>query len=154
MNALNFCSAYQQSNSSGGLEGNLIQFNHLPENDDCMALIHVQSAKRCAPTGFDDVWNRFFSTWKIVIQRSHLKFQNVDDAIQDEREILLPVLIEIILRRIQQENVVFSHEFREVTPKCIRFDRRGRFTTGEGSVPRRSTLIVEEDTKDLEACEY
>jgi hypothetical protein len=153
MNALNFCSTYQQSNSNGGLEGNLIQFNHLPENYDCTALTHVQNAKGCAPTGFDDVRNRFFSAWKIVIQRSHLKFQNVEDAIQDEREILLPVL-KITLRRVRQENVISSHKFRKVIPKCIRFDRRGRFTTGEGSVPRSSTLTVKEDTKELEACGY
>jgi len=154
MNALNFCSTYQRSNSNGGLEGNLIELNHLPEDDDCMALIHVQNAEGCAPTGFDDVWNRFFSTWKIVIQRSHLKFQNVDDAIQDEREILLPVLMKITLRRTQQENAALSHKFREVISKCIRFDRGSRFTAGEGSVPRGSTLTVEEDTKDLEACDY
>ena len=154
MNALNFCSTYQQSNSNRGLEGNLIQFNHLPENDDCMALIRVQNARGCAPTGFDDVWNRFFSTWKIVIERSHLKFQNVDNAIQDEREILLPVLMKMILRWVEQENVVLSHKFREVIPKCIRFDRRGRFSAGKGNVPRGSTLTVEEDTKDLEARDY
>ena len=154
MNALNFCSTYQQSNSNGGLEGYLIQFDHLPESDDCMALIHVQNAKRCALTGFDDVWNRFSSTWKIVIQRSHLKFQDVDDSVQDEREILLPVLMEIVLRRVQQENVILSHKFREVIPKCIRFDCRGCFAIGEGSVSRRPTLIVEEDTKNLQTHNY
>lgn len=38
--------------------------------------------------------------------------------------------------------------------KRIRFDGRSRFTAGEGSIPRGSTLTIEEDTKELQAYDY
>ena len=62
--------------------------------------------------------------------------------------------MKIISAGVREENVVSSHKFRDVIPECVRFDRRGRFTTGDGSVSRGSTLKVEEDTKDLETCDY
>lgn len=80
-NALNFCFICQEETWLGGLERDLVQLDHLPENDYWRKLACERSARCHGPTGFDDVRNRLLSPGEIVIERGHLKFQGVDNAI-------------------------------------------------------------------------